>query len=105
MDFKDPSPGEEPDPQVIADLMSKLRRWEHTHQRSEAASPEGLTRRVAKQLAPHMGTAATNVVLEPVTPDGDNLLSTIESTLRLFLGRAAASVLVSRIVDHSIVRT
>jgi hypothetical protein len=88
----------------ISDLLSNLAQVQDRLTR-EGVSGESLKRRVLSELIPYVGTAPAERILEPVTPGGENLLSTIEPMLRLFLGRTASARLVDRIVDRAIMRT
>ena len=60
--------------------------------------------RVADMIAPYLGREATQSVLQPVANNGENLLSSVEPILALFLGGRAASRLVSNVVDVTLVR-
>jgi hypothetical protein len=92
-----------PDPVGLSDLLSHLRRWE-----SSLPAPElrGITirSRVAQELGVYLGGNAAQSVLRPVSDDAGNLIPTIQPLLGRFLGRKAASLLSSHIVDVAVVR-
>ena len=71
----------------------------------EGANSAALRSRVESELIPYIGAAAARRILQRVEPGGENLLATIDSALRLFLGNAATDRLVSHIVDRAIMRT
>jgi|SRR5579871_7009340 len=87
----------------VEDLLSNL-----SALRSSLEQPEltgnALKTRVKSELVPYVGVEAADRILQSVAPSGENLLSTIEPVLRLFLGKAATARIVSRIVDRAIVR-
>ena len=74
-------------------------------QRRQGVSSDIVKWRVAAEISPYLGWAATGTILQAVSPDGHNLLSVVEPVLAVFLGRCAARVLVSHVVDCAIVRT
>lgn len=88
----------------VSELLASLAQVQQKLDR-EGASGEPLKRRVQLELAPYLGEAAAERILLPVTASGENLLSTIEPVLRLFLGKSASTRVVNRIVDRAIVRT
>ncbi|HWB83783.1 MAG TPA: hypothetical protein VG675_06565 [Bryobacteraceae bacterium] len=65
-------------------------------------SGEALKHRVREQIRAFVGVEAAAKLLDPVSPSGDNLLSSIEPILADFLGDRAASELVSRIIDNAV---
>ncbi len=81
--------------ELLARLAEKQMAW-------TGASGPALKRKVASELAPYVGPEAAERILQLVADNGENLLSTVDSALRLFLGKAAASRLTSRIVDRAI---
>lgn len=87
----------------LASLLAGIQGWEAASA-STGRSDGGVKRRVAGKVEKYLGTAATSKILQPVSDDGGNLLSTIEPVLALFLGRKAASRLVSHVVEAAIVR-
>ena len=96
-------PGDQTAPPV-ADLLASLSELQSAMAQA-GASGDALIRRVASELIPYVGTTVAERILQLVTPDGENLLSTVESALRVFLGKAATARVVSRIVDRAIMRT
>uniref|UniRef100_Q01PL3 Zinc-finger domain-containing protein n=1 Tax=Solibacter usitatus (strain Ellin6076) TaxID=234267 RepID=Q01PL3_SOLUE len=93
----------EPDTEGLANLLSHLRSWE-----SGLPAPElrGITirSRAAQELGVYLGGDAAQSVLGPVSDDAGNLIPTIQPLLGRFLGRKAASLLSSHIVDVAVVR-
>ncbi|MEO8594773.1 MAG: hypothetical protein ABI759_15755 [Candidatus Solibacter sp.] len=81
-------------------LMSKLRTWDASPLRIRLKG-DALKRRVAGALAPYLGRAGANALLDPVQEDGGNLLSNVAPALTMFLGRRAAGNLVSRMIQDS----
>jgi len=81
---------------LLPHLLASLRNWE--------LSRPAVKRRVASAIEAYLGRQATERVLEPVPESGENVLSTIEPVLALFLGNRTASRLVSHVVTESIVR-
>lgn len=60
--------------------------------------------RVAREIAPYLGTVAADLILEQVSAGGDDLLPRLENVLSLFLGGRAAGKLTDHIIDTAIVR-
>jgi DNA-binding NarL/FixJ family response regulator len=60
--------------------------------------------RIFSGLAPYVGSAGANQILESVADDGEGLQRKVESLLRAFLGETAGLRLASRIMDGSVVR-
>ena len=92
-----------PEPPPVSELLARV----SEHQAAlaeEGGGPAGLKRRVVSELSPYVGPTAAKQILQTVPETGENLLPTLDSTLRLFLGKQAASRLVSRIVDRAIMR-
>jgi anti-sigma factor RsiW len=87
----------EPAPDRLAAMLRAIGEWRH------GLAGEVLNRRVADRLGPFLGPAAADSVLQSVAPGGDNLLSTVEPVLALFLGGKAASRLIDQIVDTALV--
>jgi hypothetical protein len=81
---------------LLPQVLASLRNWE--------SSRPAVKRRVASAIEAYLGRQATERVLEPVPESGENVLSTIEPVLALFLGNRTASRLVSHVVTESIVR-
>jgi anti-sigma factor ChrR (cupin superfamily) len=69
-----------------------------------SAEGEAVKRSVGREIRPYLGGRAAIRILQDVSPGGRDLLPAVEPALALFLGRKAASLLVSRIVATSIVR-
>ena len=87
----------------LSDFLAKLSELQRKLQR-EGAAPEALRRRIESELLPYIGAEAASRILQGVAPGGENLLSTIDSALRLFLGKAASDRLVNHIVERAIMR-
>ena len=60
--------------------------------------------RAASEIGTYLGTEATAKILQRVSLDCRNLLSELQPTLSLFLGRRAAGRLTSRVAEELIVR-
>jgi hypothetical protein len=73
--------------------------WESAPGRDEAVKT-----RLGSELAPFLGPRATEQLLEGASVQRENLLSTVEPVVALFLGCRAASTLIDQIVVHSILR-
>lgn len=87
-----------PDGGLLTQMRSALHLW-------EAHATDGAAKgRVATRIAPFLGNAATDKILQPVPDSGENLLSTVEPVLALFLGNRAAAHLVNRVVDTALLR-
>ena len=84
-------------------IMARIERWEARRSGPEHAGA-AVKLEVAREIAPYLGGRAAGEILEPVADEGQDLLSTVEPVLGLFLGRKAASSLVSRIVETAIMR-
>lgn len=92
-----------PDSIVLAQVQSAIQQWEASApQTGRTGAP--VKRRVAHEIAPFLGPDATNSILQPVAPGGENLLSSIEPVLALFLGGRAAAHLVTYVVDAALIR-
>jgi hypothetical protein len=92
-----------PEPPPVSELRARL----SEHQAvlaDQGGGPAGLKRRVAAELTPYLGPAAALQILQAVPDSGENLLPTLDSMLRLFLGKQAACRLIGRIVDRAIMR-
>jgi hypothetical protein len=85
-------------------LLNRLREWETTTADS-GLQGEALKRRIAEELAPYLGKAGADALLQPVDDDGGDLLTKVTPLLTMFLGRKAAGKLVSRVVEKTIVGT
>ncbi len=99
-------PPEQPrqaDEELLADVLSGIRRWEADRTRPDR-SGDAVKRRVAYEVGPYLGPQATQRLLESVSAEGENLWSTVEPVLALFLGSRAASTLVTHVIDQAIVR-
>ncbi len=81
---------------LLPQVLASLRNWE--------SSRPAVKRKVAAAIEAYLGRQATERVLGPVPESGENVLSTIEPVLALFLGNRTASRLVSHVVTESIVR-
>jgi hypothetical protein len=89
-----------PNPTLLAGLQEQIRRWEA--QQNEREAQAELRRKIARELTPFIGDMAVARLLAAVSVDARNLLSTFEPVLARFLGVAAASELVSHLVDAAI---
>ena len=99
-----PSEGAPPQTEsMFAEIQNAIRNWE-----SRPAPNRGgaaMRGEVARKIAPFLGPRASAHILSGVSGNGEDLLSTIEPVLALFLGNRAASRLVDRIVDSVLVRS
>lgn len=92
-----------PEPPPVSELLTRIS--QHQFQLAhEGGGPSGLKRRVASELTPYVGPAIATQMLQAVPDTGENLLPSLYSVLRLFVGKQAASRLVSRIVERAIMR-
>lgn len=92
-----------PDRLVLAQMQSAIQQWEDSAaQTGRTGTP--VKRRVAHEIAPFLGPEATDSILQPVAAGGENLLSSIEPVLALFLGGRAAAQLVTYVVDAALIR-
>ena len=96
------APSDLPAPPVT-DLLASLSVLQNSL--AQRGAGDALKRKVESELIPYVGAEAAERILQPVSPGGENLLSTLETVLRLFLGKAATARVVSRIVDRAIMRT
>jgi len=87
----------------LAGLLAGIQDWEAAAANA-GLRVEGIRRRVAGSVEKYLGTPATSKILQSVSGDGGNLLSTVEPVLAVFLGRKAASDLVSHVAEAAIVR-
>jgi hypothetical protein len=97
------APEPELDDSVLARLRDAMEAWERSQQQS-SRNGSHVKLRVATEIAPFLGPQATNAILKTVTETDDNLLSTLEPVLGLFLGNRAASRLVGHVVDSALIR-
>jgi hypothetical protein len=88
-----------PDSGMLAQMRSAIEEWEKA-----ARNGEPVKRRVATEILPFLGPKATEYVMQPVAESGENLLSSIEPVLALFLGGRAAARLVNHVVDSALLR-
>lgn len=82
----------------LAGILAGAHRWEST------VSPDAVKRRVGTAVAPFLGGNATRDLMGTVSETGENLLSTLEPVIALFLGCRAASRMFDRVVDRSILK-
>lgn len=90
----------EPGVEHLSRILVGIHEW-----RTKNLSPgrrEEVVRRVAAILAPYLGPAGAEAVVRPALGNSEALLATVEPVLVLFLGRQAASRLVTEIVDSAI---
>lgn len=85
----------------LSNLLAAIQGWAAA---TDRRADEDVKQRVAGKVEKYLGDRATRKILLTVSRDGGNLLSNIEPVLALFLGRRAASRLVSHVVDTAIVR-
>lgn len=83
-------------------MLRKLRAWEATTADSGRRG-ETLKRRMARELAPYLGKAGAEALLYSVNDDGGDLLADVAPLLTMFLGRRAATRLISRVVEKTVV--
>ena len=83
-------------------LLNRLRNWETARAKS-GRDIEILKRTIATELAPYVGQQGADALLRPVHDDGHDLLSNVAPLLAMFLGRRAARILITRLVEKSIV--
>jgi hypothetical protein len=93
-----------PDPEMLADILAGARNRNAARSRPDGCG-EPLKVRVAREIGPFLGGRAARILLQLVSEDGKDLLSTIEPVLAHFLGDQAASDLVNHVVDAAIVGT
>jgi hypothetical protein len=93
----------EPEPPPVSDLQERLTRWRGSVVQPD--SGEGLKQRVVVELTPYLGGTAACEILKRVASTGENLLGVLDAVLRPVLGKSAASLLISRIVDRAVMRT
>ena len=84
-------------------VQSKIRQWKASQSNPEL-SAEAVRGRVADQVGLFLGSQATRKVLEPASPNNQNLLSLLEPVLAEFLGSGAAAALVNHVIDTAIVK-
>jgi anti-sigma factor RsiW len=89
------------EPGMLAKLRGAIRRWESA---PPFPSNAALKHRIAGEIEPYLGPRAATSILGRVSDSGDDLLSTVEPVLALFLGSRAASKLVNRVVESVLVR-
>ena len=94
-----PPDGPQPDRAMYSGLLANIERWEAAEWEPEHNSSE-VKQRVTSDIAPYLGSIATDQVLAPVS--GENPLLPAELVLGVFLGKRAASLLVNDVVDHAI---
>jgi anti-sigma factor RsiW len=87
---------------ILDSVRSKLRGRES--RRDQELSPEEVRKRVAGQVGRFLGCRGARKILEPVSPNNQDLLSVVEPVLGEFLGRSAAAALVDCVVETAIVK-
>ena len=93
----------DPGPTGLSDLLSQIRCWESSLPVPELRSLT-IRSRAAQELKVFLGGNAAQSALQPVSQDAGNLLPAIQPLLGRFLGRKAASLLSSHIVEVAVVR-
>jgi hypothetical protein len=88
-------------PFETARLLAKIRHWDNS--RHAGQHGEALKQWIARELALYVGEEGANRLLRPVQEDGRDLLAEVAPLLSMFLGRRAAGILVSRMVEKTIV--
>ena len=91
-----------PDAGAFASILGTIRRVAAASEQPERTAE--VKSRVAQQMQPFLGARATETILHKVSAAGDNLLSSVEPVVALFLGERAASRLVGNVVDRAILR-
>jgi hypothetical protein len=84
---------------LLAGILAGIESWESAPSRTEDVKA-----RVGSAIASFLGPHATDELLGAVSAQGDNLFSTLEPVVALFLGCRAASALVDHLVARSIPR-
>ena len=92
----------QPNPGILASIRQRIPRFEAN--KNSPQRRQAMKRLVADQIGPFLGNKAAAALLELVSENCQNLLSTVEPVLADFLGSRAASDLVNRVLDASIVR-
>ena len=94
-----------PDQTAAADtgtLLTKIRTWDSNRVR-DGRHGEALKSRIAAELAPYVGKSGADALLCRVQDDGHDLLSAVSPLLVMFLGQRATNIIVSRLVEKTIV--
>jgi hypothetical protein len=95
-----PGGGEAPNDDVLlSGIRTEMERWE-----SDLSRDKAVKSKMSSELAPFLGRHATDQLFRTVSTRGENLLSTVEPVLALFLGCRTASTLIDQIVTHAILR-
>lgn len=95
--------GRPDDATVWSGVVSKIRDWE-VAQREPEMSAKAIRGRVADHIGCFLGIRAAHRVLDPVSPNNQDLLSILEPVLGEFLGPGAAAALIDHVVDTAILR-
>jgi len=90
--------GVEPDPNLLEIMLAAAAEWDRTHDTA------AVRRSVAGGIRPYVGDRAADRLTQGDDADGAKLLADLEPVLGLFLGRQAAAMLVSHILDRALVR-
>ena len=88
-------------PDILNAVLERINEWDKNSARSGEAS-SAVKQTFAAELERYLGARAAGRILRSVSDDGDNLLSTVEPLLALFLGREAASQFVTRVLDTAL---
>jgi hypothetical protein len=94
--------GQPPDCRLEA-VLHDIDCWKTAQGQTGPAASE-FKSRAAGEITPYLGRRAADRIVACTLPHDEDLLSRIESVLRLFLGEKTAAELTSRVVDASIVR-
>ena len=84
---------------VLTSVLAGMEHWD-----SAAAKDEAVKATVRSELTPFLGPHGTSELMAKVSARGEDLLTTVEPVLALFLGCRAAALLVSQIMTHAILR-
>lgn len=95
--------GGQPGEDVLARIRLAIDNW--TAEPAAQRTGEPLKQRVAHEIAPYLGAQASRRIVTGVADSCEDLLSTVEPVLALFLGGRAAARLVDHLVEAVLVRS
>jgi Putative zinc-finger len=81
----------------VSDLLAGMRQWWNRQTGDPIASRQRI-QRVAREIAPFLGTGGAEQILARVTPEGGNLIPNVEPVLAAFLGRRAAQGVIDNVM-------